>query len=215
MRLQKTIAEILVLIKLSYLMDEIGSRFDDGEVWPRPCLGFLDFLRKIEELRQTGLDIDLAIISSGHELFIKKTFKVWGFEAPKIILTDDDMRGRAYPEDFQQRVKPSPYLFDIIQAKWIGKGVLFSDYARHIELMRESRQRMMYFGDDLIKDGRLAINSGVPFGLFNQGCDIFDRPNNNSFVFHDWYRVACYLHQEKVKKLIGEGKSIASFVSLL
>jgi len=214
-RLQKTIAEMLVLIKLSYLMDEIGSKFDDGGIWPRPCLGFLKFLRKIEELRQSGLDINLAIISSGHELFIKKTFKAWGFEAPKIILTDDDMRGRTYPEDFRQRVKPSPYLFDIIQAEWIGKGILFSDYARHIELMRQSRQRMIYFGDDDNKDGGLAQNAGILFGLFNQEQKVFDSLRSNYFVFNDWKEIVDFFGQDKVVERIKKGKPVTKIISLL
>lgn len=148
-------------------------------------------------------------------MFIKKTFDSWGCKFPSIILTDDDLRGRNYPVNFKQRVKPSSYLFDVVQAEWIADNVLFSEYSRHIEFILESRQRMIYFGDDLVKDGGLAKNSDVPFGLFNQKQDIFERPDSQSFVFHDWNRVADYLCQKKVKKLLKAGETTSNFMSLL
>ena len=214
-RLQKTIAEMLVLIKLSYLMDEIGTSFPDGAVWPQPCAGFLDFIRAIEGLRTEGLDIQNAIISSGHDEFIKKTFVVWGLDPLRIMLTDDDMRGRSYPAEFQKRVKPSSYLFDIIQSQWIADGILFSEYARHIELIFETRKGMMYFGDDWIKDGGLARNAGVPFGLFDPEQNFDCKRGNCSFMFKDWRKVAEFFRQDDVRKLLGEGQSMAEVVSLI
>lgn len=91
----KTITEMLVLIKLSYLMEEIGSQLPNGKTWPEPCQGFLDFLRVVNLLqKKEHIPIKLAIISSGHEIFIQKTFRIWGFAPPDIIVTDDDMRDR-------------------------------------------------------------------------------------------------------------------------
>lgn len=217
-RTRRTIAEMLVLLKLSYLMDEIGSKFEDGRVWPRPCKGFIELLRMIDVLVDEGIDIQGAIISSGHESFIKKTFACWHEVCPQILLTDDDMRGAKYPAEFQKRVKPSPFLFDIIQAKWISNGVLFSDYARHIELFRESRQRMMYFGDDLRKDGKLAEYSGVPFGLFrsdNPTCTFpFHVYENNSFVFGDWEEIAYIFESQKAILMLRDGRPMTQIISL-
>jgi len=214
-RLQKTIAEMLVLIKLSYLMDEIGSRLEDDCMWPRPCKGFIQLLNAVRELRSEGIDVQCAIISSGHELFIRRTFESWGYDLPPIVLSDDDMRGKTYPVDFKQRVKPSPYLFDLVQAEWISEGILFSSYARHIEMFRESRQRMIYFGDDLSKDGELAKNAGVPFGLFDPKQKIFERPDNQSFVFQDWGKVADFLRHEDIRERLRAGEVTASFIPLL
>ncbi|MCK4539547.1 hypothetical protein KAU09_00150 [Candidatus Parcubacteria bacterium] len=211
--LQKTITEMLVLIKLSYLMDEIGTSFSDGAVWPRPCVGFWDFIRAIEDLRMENLDIQNAIISSGHDEFIKKTFAVWGFDPPRIMLTDDDMRGRNYPAEFQKRVKPSSYLFDIIQSSWISDGILFSEYARHIELIYDTRRRMMYFGDDLNKDGGLAMSAGVPFGLFDPKQVHNYKHSNSFFAFGDWRDVARFFRRNDVKKLLSEGQPIIRVVS--
>jgi len=214
-RLQKTIAEMLALIKLSYLMDEIGASFPDGAVWPHACTGFLDFIHTIEGLRRDGFNIQNAIISSGHDEFIKKTFGVWGLDSPRIMLTDDDMRGRSYPAEFQKRVKPSSYLFDIVQSLWISNGILFSEYARHIELIIETRQRMIYFGDDPDKDGGLARNAGVPFGLFDPKQSHIRKNGDYFFVFGDWRDVARLFSQDKVKKLLREGQPMIRIVSLI
>ena len=211
-RLQKTIAEMLVLIKLSHLMDEIGTKFSDGTAWPKPCAGFLDFIRTIKDLRLESFDIQSAIISSGHDEFIKKTFAVWGLEPPRIMVTDDDMRGRSYPIEFQKRVKPSPYLFDIIQSQWIADGILFSEYARHIELILESRKRMMYFGDDLNKDGGLAGSAGVPFGLFDPSQGACYKNGDSSFVFGDWKELAEFISRDEIKEIFSKGGSMAMVI---
>lgn len=214
-RLQRTIAELLVLEKLSCLMDEIGTEFLDGRVWPQPCAGFLEFFETVDKLKNSGVNIRLAIVSSGHDEFIKRTFSVWRLNSPDIIVTDDDMRGRRYPEDVERRVKPSSFLFDLVQSRWIGREILFSEYARHIELIIESRKRMMFFGDDPNKDSELAKNAGVPFGLFDPGKSALSRNGDNSFSFGSWTKVAEFFSQVKVKRLLSRGKPIREIVSLI
>ena len=217
--LRKTISELLVLIKMSLLYDEVGSKFPDGEKWPQPCLGFLEFFHAIEELRKGGIDIQIAILSSNHEKFIRKTFSIWDLSPPDIIVSDDDMRGRAYPETVDRRVKPSSFLFDLVHERWIGRGVLFSEYARHIELNMESRKRMMYFGDDLNKDGGLAENAGVLFGLFDsdqkegilnnsEELFLFKDWSEELFIFKDWRRMANFFLEGRTVYYLKQGMEI-------
>lgn len=162
----RTITEMLVLLKMSFLINEIGARYNDDTSWPEACPGFINFYGFLEKLNNDGgLDIQFAILSSGHDIFIQKTFELWGLKAPKIMLTDDDMRGANYPESMDRRVKPSSYLFDLIQFQWLNSFMQLDNSARSIEQILYYRDRMAYFGDDLIKDGKLARNARVPFFL--------------------------------------------------
>ena len=138
-------AERLVSAKLKILLGEIGPD------WPLPCLGYREFNMKLFQLRQNGANIRLAILSSGHLAFIEKTLRIWekNWESPVIwpdvIISDDDLRH--LPVSVEQKTKPSSFLFKLIKEK-MGEGKFF------------------YFGDDPEKDGKLAMNSGVPFGWF-------------------------------------------------
>ena len=209
-KIKRTIIEMLVLIKLSYLMEEIGGQFPDGRVWPEPCQGFLDFFGLVNFLRQKEqIPIKLAMVSSGHEIFIQKTFRTWGFDPPDIIVTDDDMRGQNYPEEMERRVKPSSFLFYLVQSRWIGNELLSRSQAQQIELTMKTRSKMMYFGDDLSKDGGLAKNAGVIFGHFNKkflGSSIVD--NDGNMVFNDWNYVSnIFLFKPKLLRKIRGGYS--------
>ena len=141
------------------------GRQADGSLWPQPCKGVLLFL---ERLRYEGVGI--GILSSGHELFIRTCFDLWGAEQPRLMLTDDDLRGLSWPPE--ERTKPHPRLFDL----------LFERYGQEVE-----RRRVVYFGDDPHKDGLLAERSGIPFGWYN--------PASRSariagFTFTDWAELA-------------------------
>jgi len=69
----KELTEQLMQLKLASLLGEIGPQ------WPQPCEGFLNFWHVLENLRlYYGVSVRTAIISSGHETFIKKTFDAWG-----------------------------------------------------------------------------------------------------------------------------------------
>lgn len=175
---EKVITEMLVHFKLSFLLDEIGSD------WPLPCNGFLDFLKAIKNLKKLGLNIQIACLSSGHDLFIRKTFNVWGEDCPDILLTDDNIRGMFDVPIF----KPDPLLMDLVQKLWMqllkisDGGSVGHDYLRN---------RMIYFGDDSKKDGKLAEASGIPFGWFNpsQASISIKSP---FFSFSDWREIAAF-----------------------
>lgn len=129
---ETTLAEMLVLRKLELLTAEIGPE------WPKPFEGVLSFLKQCEEK-----GIKVIILSSGHELFIKKVFQLWGVKAPEMI-TDDDLRGKT-----PYLSKPNPALIEFVLKKAPKCTPIY------------------YLGDDPIKDGQLAINAGIPFGWFN------------------------------------------------
>ena len=175
-------AEDLVHAKLGHLLQEIGPE------WPRPCRGFVEFYKVIEEM--DGLEV--AILSSGHTDFIKKTFSVWGLDPPQIMLTDDDFRGYNPPLPLERFSKPSPLLMDLIQEEWGGQ-----------------RRHMVMFGDDPSKDGELAQNAGVPFGLFSRRKFFFAE---NSFQFSDWREISVFLRKETSQKLISRGVSASEII---
>jgi len=133
--------ELLVRLKLEILLAEIGPE------WPLPCEGVLEFMA---ELR--ARDKHVAIISSGHDLFIRKCFSQWGSECPAIVLSDDDLRPQ--PGPMTQKMKPSKLLINY---------VIMMAHTRGISV---SSADIVYFGDDLNKDGGLARNASIPFGWY-------------------------------------------------
>ena len=136
--------EIFVRSKLQAF--RIGGQ-PDGTIWPNPCGNVLAF---IDDLRRCGVEI--GILSSGHDVFIQQCFELWERTCPKLMLTDDDLRGSPVP--LYDRSKPSPRLFDLLLERF-GRAV--------------SRGSIVYYGDDLVKDGQLAHNSGIRFGWYNPG----------------------------------------------
>ncbi|HMI09471.1 MAG TPA: hypothetical protein VK497_03710 [Candidatus Saccharimonadales bacterium] len=168
--------------KLNILMGEIGTRFLDGSLWPRPTEGYLDLCAMIEAARQEGQLIDDAIISSGHEPFIEKTFKVWSIDIPThVIATETTQRIVVDLEEAPENlIKPSPLLMGVARSMWAqGYGVKIP--ARN-GLSNDEKRRIVYVGDDLVKDGGLAENSGVAFELID--------PANSG---QTWQRVASRL----------------------
>ena len=204
-RNHRTMAEMLVLLKMSFLIKEIGAQYNDGASWPEPCPEFIDFYRFLEKLNENSeLDIQFAILSSGHDVFIQKTFELWGLKSPEIMVTDDDMRGASYPESMDRRVKPSSYLFDLIQSQWLGKIMKEDNLARLIEQVMYCRDRMVYFGDDSVKDGELARNAKVPFLLLkNPAGELRDNPD-----YYKWSEIQAQISEQKAITLMKKGVEI-------
>ncbi len=146
-RLRSLFTELLVRVKLSYLMKNIGMQNPDGTIWPAMFPGVREFL---EALKNYG---DFGIISSGHELFIKKAFEVHNMECPEIMVTDDDVRSISL-EPKSLVCKPSPYLIHLALRQW-----RYGD---------SPPSEVVYTGDDLEKDGQMAANAGVPFIHYDQ-----------------------------------------------
>lgn len=133
--------EILVREKLRYLLPQISRE------WPEIEPGFVA-LYKLCRVR----NIDFAVISAGHELFIGRFFEAHEKPVPRLF-TDDDLRGTKW----QGVHKPDPRLMDrFFELHYPGAA-------------EKRRQRMLYIGDDLRRDGLLAKKSGVRFGWYNPG----------------------------------------------
>lgn len=147
--------------KLGVLLEEIGSLFPDGTVWPRPTAGYLDLRERIEAARNAGLLIDDLVLSSGHESFMRKIYHVWDVGLPTYIIDEETARQQAGDLTVEQLVKPSPVLMDIAHNTW-RKGYGLPEVSGHIP---GERGRIIYIGDDPDKDGELAKSSGVDFVL--------------------------------------------------
>ncbi|MDO8529325.1 MAG: hypothetical protein Q7S18_01515 [bacterium] len=203
-RHENVLTEMLVRFKLSILLDEVGKH------WPKPCLGVLGFFETLKNISQS-INIKSAILSSGHREFIKKTLAAWNVPLPDIIMiTDDEIRHRKYPTDVLKRVKPSIFPFALLHYEWlknIRNGIQIS------ELAQETRQKIVYFGDDPEKDGKLANNVGVPFGWFNPAGKTYSGNfGKGSFSFGDWREVAEFITSKS--RLFSAGMPCAEIFSL-
>lgn len=214
--MQEFITEILVRCKLFFLLKEIGATFPNGTPWPKPCTGFLKFYRMLEEINSgNGIKIWLAVISSGHDIFIRKTLSLWRIPYPEIILTDDDMRGCRFVSNPKNKVKPSPLIFDLVHSLWIQE--LAEEESLNyspglLEIIRRSFNQMAYCGDDLEKDGKLAENAGVPFLWFNPGRNVNTSGISVLYNFDDWEALGRFLGQREVLKAM---RSNAHFHQIL
>lgn len=168
---------MLVTEKCSHMIEEIGKELPSGEMWPRPTKGFIDFYKLITEKRQDGFSLVTAVVSSGHREFIRKTFDVYGLDVPTYMVTDDDMRKVNLP--VWRKVKPAPYLFAVVHHSFM-KDQGINDSSRF------DKSRMIYFGDDPNKDGLLAKNSRVYFGLYNELLGNSILKTNDGIEFGNW-----------------------------
>lgn len=151
------LTSMLVIKKLGYLLQEIGTRDQNDNPWPLPCDGALDFLRTLQSLREEGAPIDLAIISSGHESFIKKALETWNIAQPDILVTEDNVRLKPFPQDVERKFKPGIFPFALAHFQWLrDQGLPVSK-----ETGSETRTRIMHIGDTPAKDLVMANRAGI------------------------------------------------------
>lgn len=164
---KKTITEILVQFKLEKLLKQIGTKFSDEKTWPQPYEGIPEFFKKISDINKEGkINIDIGIISSGHTKFIEKTFSLWKIPCPELLVTDDDIRTRLYPEEKERRIKPSSFLFALMHQKWLKKqGINSQNF--DFKFAEDMHEKVFYIGDDFEKDGGLAQEAHILFCWFN------------------------------------------------
>jgi len=153
----EALAEGLNHAKLAILMGEIGTRFNDGSVWPRPTNGYLEFLKMLETTKAEGTPIDSLILSSGHESFIREVCKAWGVKQPDYVVAEERLRRLK----LAHHVKPSPTLMDVALNTWADDYKASGETA----LLTSAHKRTIYVGDDDLKDGQMARDSGVEFFL--------------------------------------------------
>lgn len=186
-KLMDLLTWMLAAEKLSFLSSEIGEKLPDGQKWPRVCRGFLDFYKSIETINNQGeIKIDRGIISSGHTEFIRKTFSSIGLNLPEYLITDDNLRGvKNIP--IERKTKPGPYPFALIHRQWL----------KDTGLSAENKSNIVYFGDDLKKDGGMAEKCRVSFGWFNKNSSIPYEISESGFLFNDWALVQKVLNERK------------------
>ncbi len=150
-------------LKLDILIKQIGKELSNGEKWPRPTPGFVKMWEGLHADRQAGAVIDTAILSAGHTEFIAKSFEVHDLQQPDILVTDDILVdfGLGYiPPDL--RAKPTPLPLTVAKLLWLGRHGL---QAHQSDVIQDINQRIIFVGDDPVKDGGLAESAGVDFVL--------------------------------------------------
>lgn len=161
-RPETTITQMLVGQKLKYLLNEVGQSDGNGKLWPQPCKGVLGFFRVIQQLKKGGIPIDVAIISSGHEVFIRNVLDLWRIPYPDIIVTEDDIRPKKLPSEPERKFKPGQLPLALAHQQWLKQQNLLRGNVNLIELGQESKQRIMYVGDDPRKDTLMALRGRIP-----------------------------------------------------
>ncbi|OGK18150.1 hypothetical protein A3G67_00820 [Candidatus Roizmanbacteria bacterium RIFCSPLOWO2_12_FULL_40_12] len=193
------VSELVVRCKLGYSYGEIGGK------WPLPTEGFIDFRRSLTQLNNDGVAVDLAIVSSGHDLFIDRVFKTWGLEAPSILITDDTLRGKKYPKEVERRVKPSAFPLALAHFEWLKERGLWVRAMEGLsDLARRTRPNIAFIGDDPHKDGDMAERARITFGLFKKGDAFQPDLAPSRFKFGDWSEFGKMLQSRK--GLLEQGK---------
>lgn len=182
----KAATEVYIRQDLISSLGHLGLEHDDGTLWPRPCTGFDDFWRTLQQLNRAnlGFHITTAVISSGYDEYIQKVFdEVWGLPRPDIWVTDDTTRSRPHPADHLRRVKPAPFGIALAHQEWLKRYGL-SGEGFDMKKVRDSKLRMVSFGDGAPKDGQMAARSRIGFGHFNRYLD--GVADGEYTAFGDW-----------------------------
>lgn len=155
--------------KLAVLLEEIT------EQWPRPTVGYHSFVQRLQSNRRRHDRITDAIISSGHESFIAKTYNAWGMQMPTIILAQEAISAMAMTEKIALPTKPSTTIMRFAHTAWRANF----GHPPTPQISASDAARMQYIGDDKMKDGQMAANAGIKFHLLD--------PSNSQKI---WDRLA-------------------------
>lgn len=136
--------ELLVIHKVDWLMEDL--RIHSSGMWPRIYPGLKRFHEKLD-------GEPYGILSSGHTRFISRCLELAELPPPAVMVTDDTMRRFNVP--LEERVKPAARVAEEFMRAIHDAG--FSVKAENVA----------YFGDDDLRDGKLAENGGFRFACFN------------------------------------------------
>ncbi len=151
-RPDETITQRLVDAKLSHLLPLISPE------WPRLYDGVTEFY---EAVADGSIPVDTAVVSSGHDEFIRRVFEVNEIPSPDILITSDNLRKVKQPR--RELHKPFTYQLALAHNEWKEKNGVTSDNGYSDRGF--GKAHMMYVGNDPIKDGGLALRARVPFGF--------------------------------------------------
>lgn len=184
------LTELLVLVKLNYLMEHVGAKLSNNERWPRMFNGVDRFIYCLEQ--EHG--IDFCVLSSGHEFFIQKCFNIHGLSYPTIMVTDDDMRSKTH-FSVEERSKPSPVLMQYIKEKWAERHNLLPQNI--------TETKIAYTGDDLLLDGMTAQSAKARFWHFFPEGGTKSSLNNGKYSrFQDWNTLTEMVRNKGPKSLM-------------
>ncbi len=160
-------SELITRDKLGLLLSECWDT--SGVPWPPQAPGVVEHVRAHREKYPERVR---AVASSGHEVFITTCHERWKMPiASEYLQTDDDMRGLNLP--YELMVKPSKLIIEFLVARLAHAGRVVS------------ARKGVHFGDDEGKDGELALNAGMRFGLYNpRGRQVV--LGENAFEFRHW-----------------------------
>jgi hypothetical protein len=149
----------VVEVKQGVLYDQIGTSLPDGALWPRTTDGFKEYWEIIYAARENGSYIDTGIISSGHTVFIQKSFEVHNLAPPDIMITEEVINEfllNSIPSE--HRGKPAPLPLSILKIAWAAS---YGKMIHEEGLSQSMNPRILIIGDSVRADGGLAKNVGV------------------------------------------------------
>lgn len=150
----KVATEYFVDLKLRLLLPQISRE------WPGLYPGVREFFQIISE---GVLPVEIAVVSSGHDAFIRRVFEVNGLVLPNYLVTSDVIRERDYPR--RPRYKPNPYQLAVAHQQWLGDHDFVKDEYGSYADRGFGKPNMIYIGDDPSRDGGLAHRSRISFGF--------------------------------------------------
>lgn len=212
------ISEMLVRQKLRYLLDQVGEKTTNGDLWPVPTRGFEDFWKNLISIQESipgAFKVTTGIVSSGHETFIRKVFDKRQLKQPDIIVTEDDVRGRKNPpldnpREAIRRYKPGLLPIALGHREWLREQEMTGNNFS-VSGAAQSRDRIIYFGDDLKKDGEMAFASRIFFGHYKYDAQSSLNSQSSHITFNDWGEIGKLLKTRS--GLLREGKSIGEVFS--
>lgn len=151
---EKSLLSKLDGAKLDLLMAQIGTE------WPEPTRGFIAFAKALEARQKDASPISSIIISSGHAPFIERTFDVWGIAQPDDVLAQEKLADLAERDEIALPTKPNGIIMLYAYNAWRALHQL-----PEATIDSQDVPRMIYAGDDPVKDGELAVQNGISFML--------------------------------------------------
>lgn len=145
----KDLTEQYVEAKLSYLVPEITPE------WPQLYPGVKEFFQASADGR---LPVNIGVVSSGHDGFIKRVFEVNDIPPPDILVTSDILQLRKTLN--RERYKPHTYQFAEAHYQW---KKLSTNDGENYTGRTQGKPNIAYIGDDPVKDGGLAEQARVAF----------------------------------------------------
>lgn len=156
----RALTDVVIEAKLKPLRKQIGQAMPEGQgYWPRPTAGFIPFSRAVSE-QKIARNIQTGVITAGYRDFIFRVYELYEIDRPDLFISDIEIQDMFPDLSSEERAKPNTLPMDIIQERW-----------RHNLGAEAPDQTMLgdrigYIGDDEVRDGGLAANSGVHF--FNE-----------------------------------------------